>query len=89
MGAANAYPVAGELSLRDVDFRTWWAERHASYQTHGTKTFIHPAAGQYPLDWQTLRTADGHQILMVMTAPASSRSLKVLRRLDQGTVTPV
>jgi transcriptional regulator with XRE-family HTH domain len=83
--------LIGELSLRDPDFRTWWAERHASYQTHGTKTFAHPTAGRYPLDWQTLRTTDEHQTLMVMTAPADSNSLAVLRQLDscaEGTVTP-
>jgi hypothetical protein len=68
---------------------SWAFACHASYQTHGTKTFIHPAAGQYPRDRQTLRTDDEHQILMVMTAPAGSRSLEVLRRLDQGTVTPL
>jgi transcriptional regulator with XRE-family HTH domain len=74
--------LIGELSLRDPDFRTWWAERHASYQTHGTKTFVHPTAGRYPLDWQTLRTTDEHQTLMVMTAPADSNSLAVLRQLE-------
>ena len=95
-GEPRLAELIGELSLRDRDFRTWWAERHASYQTHGTKTFIHPATGQYPLDWQALRTAGEHQTLMVMTAPADSRSLDVLRQLDScsgtqsasGTVTP-
>jgi transcriptional regulator with XRE-family HTH domain len=81
-GEPRLAELIGELSLHDRDFRTWWAERHASYQTHGTKTFIHPAAGQYPLDWQILRTADEHQTLMVMTAPADSPSLDVLRQLD-------
>jgi hypothetical protein len=77
-----------EVSLRDPDFRTWWAERHANYQTHGTRTLIHPTTGEYPLDWQTLHTADEHQTLMVMTAPAGSRSLEVLRQLDSCTDTP-
>jgi transcriptional regulator with XRE-family HTH domain len=81
-GEARLSELIGELSLRDPDFRTWWAERHANYQTHGTKTFIHPTTGEYPLDWQTLHTADEHQTLMVMTAPAASHSLEVLRQLD-------
>jgi transcriptional regulator with XRE-family HTH domain len=81
-GGTHLAELIGELSLLDPDFRTWWAERHASYQTHGTKTFIHPTTGQYPLDWQTLRTADEHQTLMVMTAPADSHSLQILRQLD-------
>jgi transcriptional regulator with XRE-family HTH domain len=80
--------LIGDLSLRDPDFRTWWAERHATYQSHGTKTLIHPAVGQYTLHWQTLRAPDSQQTLMVMTAPAGSHSLEVLRRLDASTTAP-
>ncbi|MER5915278.1 helix-turn-helix transcriptional regulator [Streptomyces sp. NPDC001982] len=77
--------LIGDLSLRDPDFRTWWAERHASYQTAGTKNLTHPDTGPYTLDWQVLRTLDDHQMLMVMTAPPGSHSLDVLRRLDPQT----
>jgi MmyB-like transcription regulator ligand binding domain len=80
--------LIGDLSLRDPDFRTWWAERHATYQSHGTKTLIHPAVGQYTLYWQTLRTPDSRQTLMVMTAPADSHSLEVLRQLDASIAAP-
>jgi transcriptional regulator with XRE-family HTH domain len=73
--------LVGELSLRDADFRTWWAERHASYQTRGSKTLTHPETGHYTLDWQILRSPDDGQVLMVMTAPPGSQSLAVLRRL--------
>jgi len=81
-GEERLSELVGELSLRDHDFRTWWAEHHANYQTHGTKTLIHPTAGEYPLDWQILHTADESQTLLVMTAPAGSHSLDVLRQLD-------
>jgi transcriptional regulator with XRE-family HTH domain len=80
--------LIGDLSLRDPDFRTWWAERHATYQSHGTKTLSHPTAGQYTLNWQTLRPPDSQQTLMVMTAPAGSHSLEVLRQLDASTAAP-
>jgi transcriptional regulator with XRE-family HTH domain len=80
--------LIGDLSLRDPDFRTWWAQRHATYQSHGTKTLVHPATGQYTLQWQTLRPPDTQQTLMVMTAPTDSHSLKALRRLDASTETP-
>jgi transcriptional regulator with XRE-family HTH domain len=80
--------LIGDLSLRDPDFRTWWAERHATHQSHGTKTFIHPAAGRFTLDWQTLRVPDSRQTLLVMTVPADSDSLDVLRRLDASTGAP-
>ena len=78
---SNLANLVGELSLRDADFRTWWAERHASYQTRGTKTLIHPETGAYSLDWQILQNPDDRQVLMVMTAPPDSHSLDVLRRL--------
>lgn len=73
--------LVGELSLSDADFRTWWAERHAVYETRGTKTLTHPEVGEYPLDWQVLRSPDDGQFLMVMTAPPGSHSLDILRRL--------
>ncbi|MFJ5842482.1 transcriptional regulator, partial [Streptomyces shenzhenensis] len=47
----------------------------------------HPATGDYPLDWQVLRTPDEQQLLMVMTAPPESDSLDVLRRLARATPT--
>jgi transcriptional regulator with XRE-family HTH domain len=79
---ARLTELIGELSLRDLDFRTWWAEHHANYQNYGTKVLIHPVIGEYPLDWLTLRFGDADQTLMVMTAPEGSQSLKALHQLD-------
>ena len=73
--------LIGELSLIDPDFRTWWAERHASYTAFGTKTLTHPLTGPFALDWQVLRLPDDDQILMVMTAPPDTSSLDALHRL--------
>jgi transcriptional regulator with XRE-family HTH domain len=50
--------LIGELSLADSDFRTWWAERHVSYATFGTRTYTHPLTGPYTLVWQVLLLRD-------------------------------
>jgi transcriptional regulator with XRE-family HTH domain len=75
--------VIGELAVRDEDFRRCWAGRDVNYQTLGTKSLQHPAAGQYMLDWQLLSSPhDEGQTIMIMTAPAESRrTLEVLRFL--------
>ena len=75
--------VVGELAVRDEDFRKWWAGRDVDYQTFGTKSLKHPAAGQFLLDWQLLSSPhDDGQTVMIMTAPAESpRTLDVLRFL--------
>jgi transcriptional regulator with XRE-family HTH domain len=81
--------VAGELSVLDADFRTWWAERDVSYQAFGTKSLQHPAAGPFTLDWQLLRSGyDGGQSVLAMTAPPGTRSHQALRFLSAWTGQP-
>jgi transcriptional regulator with XRE-family HTH domain len=74
--------VVGDLSVHDPDFRAWWAERNVDYQTFGTKSLRHPLAGAFTLDWQLLRSAhDDGQTILVMTAPADTRSQEAVRFL--------
>ena len=81
--------VAGELSVRDTDFRTWWAERNVDYQTFGTKSLQHPVAGAFTLDWQLLRSMyDGGPAILVMTAPPGTPSQQALRFLSAWTGQP-
>jgi transcriptional regulator with XRE-family HTH domain len=76
--------LVGDLSVHDADFRTWWASRDVDYQTFGTKTLVHPLAGEMTLDWQLLRPAhDGQEIIMVMTAPPAGRTREALRLLQR------
>jgi transcriptional regulator with XRE-family HTH domain len=78
--------VAGELSVHDADFRTWWAERNVSYRTFGTKSLQHPVAGAFTLDWQLLHSGyDGGQSILAMTAPPGTRSHQALRFLSAWT----
>jgi transcriptional regulator with XRE-family HTH domain len=75
--------LAGELSVRDADFSTWWAERNVNYQAFGTKSLRHPAAGAFTLDWQLLRSGhDDGQSILAMTAPPGTRSHEALRFLS-------
>ncbi|NGN95199.1 helix-turn-helix domain-containing protein [Nocardioides sp. KC13] len=74
--------LVGELSVRDPDFRTWWAERHVNSAGSGTKHYHHPAVGELTLDCDTWQSPDGSgQRLMVLTAPAGSPSDDRLRIL--------
>jgi transcriptional regulator with XRE-family HTH domain len=78
--------VAGDLSVHDADFRTWWAERNVDYRTFGTKSLQHPVAGAFTLDWQLLRSGyDEGQAILVMTAPSGTRSQEALRFLSAWT----
>jgi transcriptional regulator with XRE-family HTH domain len=85
-GEPRLLELIGDLSLRDRDFRTWWAAQTVNYQSFGTKTLKDPTVGPYPLDWQVLRLAgDESQIVLIMTAPIGSNSRDVLRELASRT----
>ncbi|MFJ9392164.1 helix-turn-helix domain-containing protein [Nocardioides sp. NPDC101246] len=74
--------LVGELSVRDSDFRTWWAERYVNSASFGTKQYHHPTLGDLTLDCDTWQSPDGSgQRLMVLTAPAGSPSDERLRIL--------
>ncbi|WP_217167259.1 helix-turn-helix domain-containing protein [Streptomyces sp. AC512_CC834] len=71
-----------ELSVRDPDFRTWWADHRVAVRTAGTKALRHPTAGELTLDWSTLTdTADPDQQLVALTAAPGTASHDGLRRL--------
>jgi transcriptional regulator with XRE-family HTH domain len=46
--------LIGELSLRDRDFRRWWADHDVLRHTHGTKHYHHPVVGDLTLDYEGL-----------------------------------
>jgi transcriptional regulator with XRE-family HTH domain len=78
--------LIGELSLTDPDFRTWWAERHVNYTTHGARTYTHPLTGPYTLERQLLLFPEDEYHLMVLSAPDRA-SLEALRRLGAAVAT--
>ncbi|NDZ80679.1 helix-turn-helix domain-containing protein [Streptomyces sp. SID10853] len=74
--------LVGELSVRDPDFRTWWAAHHVATLSVGTKVLHHPVAGELSLDWDTLTAStDPDQQLVVWTAEVGSPTHDGLRIL--------
>ncbi|MFJ3640198.1 helix-turn-helix domain-containing protein [Streptomyces sp. NPDC090108] len=78
--------LVGELSVKDPQFRQWWAGHHVAHRAFGTKTMRHPVAGELVLDWETLGSAaDPDQQLTVWTAEAGTPSYEGLRFLASWT----
>ena len=86
--ALNA--LVGELSVRDKDFRTWWATHQVRGPSQLVKSYNHPIAGTMELDVQQF-SVDTHpgQKLIVFTAEAGSESEKALQFLLQWSDTHV
>ncbi|MGK4579184.1 helix-turn-helix transcriptional regulator [Kitasatospora sp. HPMI-4] len=81
--------LIGELSTRDPDFRTWWADHRVRGPRQLTKTYLHPLAGPLTLDVQqfTVDTQPDQQ-LVAYTAPADSPTQEGLRFLLRWASTP-
>lgn len=74
--------LVGELSVRDENFRQWWASHDVAHKTFGTKRYRHPVAGDLTVDWQILSCADNaDQFLLIMTAEPGTPSHQGLRFL--------
>ena len=74
--------LVGELSVRDRDFRRWWAEHDVSRHTYGTKRLHHPLVGGLTLAYEALTvTDDPEQTLGLHTAEPGSPSEHALRLL--------
>jgi transcriptional regulator with XRE-family HTH domain len=67
--------LVGELSLRDPDFRRWWAEHDVFQRTHGTKRYHHALVGDLVLGYEAFTaTDDPDQTLGIYTAEPGSPS---------------
>lgn len=86
--------LVGELSVRDENFRQWWAGHSVAIKRRGTRAYNHPDVGEITLDWDTLSYyPDPEQQLIVYTAEPGSRSEEALRELaawvaDNGALKP-
>ena len=78
--------LVGELSVTDAQFAQWWAARNVASLAAGTKTLVHPTAGELALDWDTRAEAgDADQQLVVWTAAPDSPTHEALRFLASWT----
>src|SRR5947208_7936245 len=74
--------LVGDLSIRDPQFRQWWAGHHVAFKRRGARTYNHPVVGEITLDWDTLTPdAEPDQQLIIYTAEPGSPSEQALREL--------
>jgi transcriptional regulator with XRE-family HTH domain len=74
--------LIGELSIRDREFRQWWAGHDVAFKRRGARTYNHPVVGEITLEWDTLTSdAEPDQQLIVYTAEPGSTSEQALRIL--------
>ncbi|MGW6442080.1 helix-turn-helix transcriptional regulator [Lentzea sp. NPDC055074] len=81
--------LVGELSVKDLDFRNWWATHQVRGPRQLVKTYHHPVAGSLVLDVQQF-SVDTHpdQLLVAYTATddASREGLRFLLLSTQDSV---
>jgi transcriptional regulator with XRE-family HTH domain len=81
--------LVGELSLRDADFRAWWADHRVRGARQLAKTYHHPVAGTLTLDVQQFTVdAQPDQLLVAYTAAPGSADEEALRFLLQWSAQP-
>lgn len=74
--------LVGELSIKDPQFRQWWAGTQVASKRRGTRTYDHPIVGEITLDWDALTSdAEPDQQLIIYTAEPGSSSEEALRKL--------
>jgi len=81
--------LVGELSVRDPDFRTWWATHQVRGPHELRKTYRHPLVGAVTLDVHQF-SVDTHpdQQLVAYTAPPDTPTEERLRFLIQWAANP-
>ena len=61
--------LVAELDAADPHFSVWWNAHDVEEKRHGTKTYLHPTAGELTLTYEALPMPDdGDQILTIYNA---------------------
>lgn len=80
--------LIGELSTKSEKFRKMWAEQHVRFHRTGTKTFHHPAIGDFELTFQAMRLpGDESLTLFAYTAEPGSPAADALALLASWAAT--
>ncbi|WP_345626568.1 MmyB family transcriptional regulator [Rugosimonospora acidiphila] len=86
---AQLTELVDELSIRDPDFRRWWADYDVHRHSYGAHRFHHPVVGELTLNYEALaHNADPEQLLGLHTAEPGSRSEQALHLLASYAATP-
>jgi transcriptional regulator with XRE-family HTH domain len=81
--------LVGDLSVRDADFRRWWADHDVYRRTFGTKSYHHPVVGDITLSYEAFSPAsDPDQMLGLHIAAPGSADEHALRLLASWTADP-
>ena len=80
--------LVGELSIRSMEFRSWWSRHNVARRTTGTKAYHHPLVGDLTVKYQALNpSGDPDQVLIVYTTEpgsADETSLRLLANWHEG-----
>lgn len=88
-GDAKLAAVVGELSVRDEQFRRWWAAHDVAVRDTGAKHLRHPVVGDLHLDWNAVTwAADPDLQIIVWTAEAGTPTHDSLRLLASWAADP-
>jgi transcriptional regulator with XRE-family HTH domain len=80
--------LVGELAVKSVEFRRWWANHNVRERTHGVKRYHHPLVGDLTVEYECVSLpGDADQTLCIYTAEAGSPSETALRLLATWTGT--
>ena len=60
--------LVGDLSIKDPQFRQWWAGTYVALKRRGTRTYDHPVVGGITLDWDAL-TSDAEPDQQTSSTP--------------------
>ncbi|MGW6954088.1 helix-turn-helix transcriptional regulator [Streptomyces chartreusis] len=80
--------LVGDLAVRDLDFRCWWAEHDVHLRSHGSKCYHHPIVGDLELGYEAMTPVGEPELIFgTHTVEAHSPSAEALALLSSWSAT--